>query len=147
MSLLPDDPAERKKFPIWDGCLRYFPSALLGVARCSYEGNRQHNNGEELHHDRSKSSDELNAMLRHLMESELTNLQPLPGVELEDQVSWRVLSWSQKRKEANGAPVAPAARNAKPAMPVDEVVPHEVAAAHLRDLGERDDGVPGEVGN
>jgi hypothetical protein len=38
---------------------------------------------------------------------------------------------------------APLPRNAR----LPEVVPHEVAAAYLRDLGERDDGVPGEVGN
>lgn len=118
MSILPVDSDERKKYPLFSGVWRYFPSALIGVSRVSYEGNAKHNPGKALQHDRAKSGDELDAHFRHLLEAECDCAEDLPdGVDPEDPVVWRVLSWSQKRKEARGAPIAPAAVNADVAIP------------------------------
>ena len=52
---------DRKKIPVYSGVLKYFPDALKEVARCSYQGNQQHNPNTKLHWDRSKSGDELDA--------------------------------------------------------------------------------------
>jgi hypothetical protein len=133
--IFPEDSAARKEYPIYSGFLQYFPAAIAAIANHSYKGNQKHNPGLPLHHDRAKSDDEPDALARHLMEGDLVGM------------AWRAMSLLQKHLEANGAPVAPAARNAKPAIPVGQVIPHVMAAEILRDLGERDDGVPGEVGN
>lgn len=98
--LFPEDSAERKTFPVYSGLLAYFPAALAKVAHHSYIGNEKHNPGQPLHHDRAKSGDEADALVRHLMEGDYVGM------------AWRALSLLQKHEEANGAPIAPAARNA-----------------------------------
>lgn len=100
LPVFPEDSAARKTYPMYSGLLMYFPSALAAVARHSYLGNEKHNPGQPLHHDRAKSGDEADALLRHLAEGDLVG------------VAWRALSLLQKAEEANGAPIAPAARNA-----------------------------------
>lgn len=97
--LFPEDSAARKEYPIYSGFLQYFPAAIAAIARHSYLGNQKHNPGQPLNHDRSKSSDEPDALARHLMEGDYVGM------------AWRALSLLQKHLEANGAPIAPAARN------------------------------------
>lgn len=65
---LPTDPKARKAIPIYSGFVRYFPDAMMAVAELSRIGNDQHNPGKPLHWDRSKSGDELDAQLRHLVD-------------------------------------------------------------------------------
>lgn len=103
MSLFPEDSAARKEYPIYSGFLQYFPAAVAAIARHSYLGNQKHNPGQPLNHDRAKSGDEPDALARHLMEGDYVGM------------AWRALSMLQKHLEANGAPIAPAARNAGPA--------------------------------
>ena len=98
--LFPEDSAERKQYPMYSALLAYFPAALAKVAHHSYLGNEKHNPGQPLHHDRAKSGDEADALVRHLMEGDYVGM------------AWRALSLLQKHCEANGAPIAPAARNA-----------------------------------
>lgn len=137
--LFPEDSAERKTYPVYSGLLAYFPSALAAVARHSYVGNEKHNPGQPLHHDRAKSGDEADALLRHLMEGDYVGM------------AWRALALLQKRMEAEGAPIAPGARNAiAPAeaqhhaveapMPpyLGEIVPPGIAVALLRDKPQFD---------
>ena len=70
MTILPDDPEERKKYPIYSGAYAYFPNAIALVSRCSYQGNLQHHPDKPLHWDRTKSTDELDALMRHIAEGE-----------------------------------------------------------------------------
>jgi len=56
----------RKAFPIFSGVLKYFPLALKEIAKVSYAGNQQHHKDKPLHWDRSKSTDQLDALMRHL---------------------------------------------------------------------------------
>lgn len=100
MTLLPEDSAERKTYPLYSGLIAYFPSALAAVAHHSFVSNDKHNPGQPMHHDRAKSGDEADALMRHLVEGDLVG------------VAWRSLSLLQKSLEAAGAPIAPAARNA-----------------------------------
>lgn len=58
--------AGRKDFPISSGVLGYFPDALYQVAAQSKIGNDQHHKGKPLHWDKEKSTDELDALARHL---------------------------------------------------------------------------------
>lgn len=138
--LFPEDSAARKEYPVFSGFVQYFPSAIAAIARHSYLGNKKHNPGQPLHHDRAKSDDEADAQLRHIMEGDYIGM------------GWRAMSLLQKHLEANGAPIAPAARNATPIqppspLPSGEVIPHARAAEILRDMtierAERDDDAPG----
>ena len=116
--LLPTDPVERKKYPIVTGVLDYFPSALLEVSKVSFLGNQQHNPGQPLHHARGKSTDQLDAMGRHLLErSESTDnnktsvlARDEKGQYILAQSIWRLLAEFQIGLEAEGAPLARGAR-------------------------------------
>lgn len=88
MKILPVDAAERKKIPVYSGFIKYFPLAIVEVAKLSYRGNEQHNPGTPLHWDRSKSGDELDAMMRHVLDEDWA------------EVAWRALANLQKKMEA-----------------------------------------------
>ncbi len=117
---LPTDSAERKEYPLLDGCLRYFPAALAGVSRTSKLGNDKHNPGQPLHHARGKSMDHGNCILRHLIDvqdllvqNERSILTPTGVAALLDEASslaWRALALSQELHERFGAPLAPGAK-------------------------------------
>jgi hypothetical protein len=68
MMALPTDAKQRKAIPIYSGFVKYFPDAIAAVAELSRKGNDQHNPGKPLHWDRSKSGDELDAQMRHLLD-------------------------------------------------------------------------------
>lgn len=97
---LPEDPIERKKYPIASGVLDYFPNALAAIAYCSWLGNEQHNPGTPLHWDRSKSTDELDAMLRHYQERGTLDKD---GARHSAKMAWRALAYLQKEIEAENA--------------------------------------------
>lgn len=94
---LPTDDNQRKAVPIYSGVLRYFPDALAEVARCSKAGNDQHNPGQPLHWDRSKSKDELDALTRHLIDAGTLDSD---GQRHSAKVAWRALANLQKEIEA-----------------------------------------------
>lgn len=71
--------------------------ALACVAGCSYAGNEQHNPGQPLHWDRSKSTDESDAFMRHFIEQGTTDSD---GVLHMAKATWRALAWLQKAIEA-----------------------------------------------
>jgi len=87
---------KRKNTPVFSGVLNYFPDALREVARCSKIGNDQHNAGQPLHWDRSKSTDELDALTRHLLEAGTIDTD---GVRHSAKVAWRALANLQKEIE------------------------------------------------
>jgi len=87
---------ERKERPVYSGVLRYFPLALLEVAHCSWKGNEQHNPGAELHWDRAKSTDEADALVRHLLDAGTFDTD---GVRHTAKVAWRALALLQKELE------------------------------------------------
>lgn len=86
--MLPTDAKERKQYPLYRGLFKFFPDALAAVAHRSYMGSAQHH-GEDggVWWDRSKSGDELDAMLRHVLEEDW------------DAVAWRALAHLQKQLE------------------------------------------------
>lgn len=97
---LPTEASERKDIPIFRGVLMYFPDAIAAVAALSQAGNEQHNPGSELHWDRSKSGDEHDALVRHLMEAGELDTD---GQRHSAKVAWRALAALQKEIEAERA--------------------------------------------
>lgn len=93
---LPTDAATRKGIPIATGFIDYFPDAIADVARLSQIGNDQHNPGEPLHWNRSKSGDESDAMMRHFMDRGTLDTD---GVRHSAKVAWRALAMLQKEIE------------------------------------------------
>jgi hypothetical protein len=89
--------AERKQRPLYSGLLKYFPKALAAVAHCSWVGNEQHHPGAPLHWDRSKSSDEYDALLRHLSEA---GTMDTDGVSHSAKVAWRALAALERELDA-----------------------------------------------
>lgn len=81
---LPNAPEERKQIPIYSGVINYFPDAIVEVAKISYKGSKQHHPDKGVFWDKSKSSDELDALMRHMIEGEWA------------AVAWRALANLQR---------------------------------------------------
>lgn len=96
--VLPTDPKERKTYPIVTGLLRYFPDACAEVAHVSFVANEQHNPGEPMHWDRSKSLDQEDTLVRHLLEAGLIDSD---GLRHSAKVAWRALAALQLEIEAD----------------------------------------------
>jgi len=85
---LPTNAEERKAIPVYTGFVIYFPDAIAAVAKVSLKGGIQHGQTPEtLHWDRSKSGDELDAMMRHIIDEDWA------------QVAWRAMANLQKKIE------------------------------------------------
>jgi hypothetical protein len=95
--LLPTDPTERKGIPIVTGVLDYFPRALAEVARLSKAGNEQHNPGQPLHWDKSKSTDHADTIGRHLIDRGKLDSD---GQRHSAKVAWRALALLETELEA-----------------------------------------------
>lgn len=93
---LPTDAQARKNVPLFSGLIKYFPDALIAVAECSQKGNDQHNPGQPLHWDRSKSQDELDALTRHLFEAGAVDTDK---IRHSAKIAWRALANLQKEIE------------------------------------------------
>ncbi len=87
---------KRKRTPIYSGVLKYFPLAIAEVSRVSLAGNEQHHPGQPLHWDRSKSTDELDALTRHLMEAGTIDTD---GIRHSAKCAWRALASLEKELE------------------------------------------------
>ena len=89
----------RKEQPVYSGVVKYFPDALIELSKASFIGQQQHNPDKPLAWDRSKSGDELDAMMRHLIDH-------AKGIEFDDdgvrhivKCGWRLLAIIQKTVE------------------------------------------------
>jgi hypothetical protein len=105
VAAMPTTAAERKGVPLYSGLIKYFPDALVAVAELSRIGNDQHNPGQPLHWDRSKSTDELDTLTRHVFEAGTFDVD---RVRHSTKVAWRALANLQKELEAEkGVTLAP----------------------------------------
>lgn len=102
---MPVDSAARKDVPITTGVFDYFPAALAYVARVSKAGNDKHNPGEPLHWARGKSTDQADAIGRHLIDR--GGIDPDTGLRHSGELAWRALALLQlELEEAGEAPMA-----------------------------------------
>ncbi len=90
------DAATRKEYPLATGAVDYFGDALLEVAHVSFVGNEQHNPGQKLHWDRTKSADEADALMRHFKDR---GARDTDGLRHSAKVAWRALALLQKEIE------------------------------------------------
>lgn len=97
---------QRKQVPLFTGLLKYFPDALWAVAKCSQVGYDQHGYTGPMVWDRSKSSDEQDALMRHMIESGRIDDD---GIRHSAKVAWRALAMLQKELEQHDE--APLSKN------------------------------------
>ena len=99
---LPTDPKARKAIPIYSGFIKYFPRAICAVTELSRIGNDQHNPGKPLHWDRSKSGDEKDALMRHLIDQTIDGDEAADkdGVLHATKKAWRAMADLEKILEA-----------------------------------------------
>lgn len=88
----PTDAKERKALPVATGVIDYFPDALLDVAGLSKIGNDQHNPGQPLHWDKTKSMDHADCIVRHMIDR---GTRDVDGVRHSAKVAWRALAMLQ----------------------------------------------------
>jgi hypothetical protein len=94
----PTEPAIRKHYPLATGVFDYFPDALMAIAHVSFVGNEQHHPGTPVHWDRSKSSDESDALLRHFKDR---GKRDTDGLRHSAKCAWRALALLQKEIEGD----------------------------------------------
>ena len=86
----------RKNTPVFSGVLKYFPDAIKEISRVSLAGNNQHHPNKPLHWDRNKSTDELDALTRHLIDAGTLDAD---GIRHSAKIAWRALANLQKELE------------------------------------------------
>ena len=79
---------ERKQRPVFTGVIQYFPNAIMEVAYCSYIANEQHNPGEPMYWNKSKSIGTGDEIVRHLMDKEKFDTD---GIRHKAKACWRSL--------------------------------------------------------
>jgi len=92
---------ERKGMPVFTGVLKYFPDALKAVSQCSLAGNDQHHPEKELHWDKTKSFDNEDALVRHLIDHSQNPMDD-DGILHLTKTAWRSLAALQIYLENNG---------------------------------------------
>lgn len=111
---------ERKRSPVWAGLHGHFPAACELVSRQSAFGNDKHNPGQPMQHDRSKSKDHADCMLRH--QKDIGTIDPESGLDHAVAVAWRAMAQLQELAEAKyGWPVSPNATNVQGPTQLDEI--------------------------
>lgn len=91
----------RKEHPVFSGVLKYFPDAIWEVSNVSFVGNEQHHAGQPLHWDKTKSTDEADALMRHLMQSGTIDDD---GVRHTAKACWRALALLQREIDKSNEP-------------------------------------------
>ena len=76
---------ERKAVPIYTAFIKYFPDAIIEVTKNSVRGNLQHNTPDKIFWDKDKSKDELDALMRHMIEEDWAS------------VAWRAMANLQRK--------------------------------------------------
>lgn len=75
--------------PVYTGVVKYFPNALRYVSKVSLQGNKQHHPTKPLHWDKSKSTDHLDSLARHLIDADKMDDDGLLHL---GKVAWRALA-------------------------------------------------------
>lgn len=97
---LPAQAKDRKAIPIATGVIDYFPDAIAELAKVSLAGNEQHHPGAPLHWDKSKSTDEADALMRHFIQRGTLDTD---GYRHSAKVAWRAMALLQRELESEVA--------------------------------------------
>lgn len=93
------DVKTRKQHPAYSGLIKYFPNALMEVSHVSWVGNEQHNPGQPIHWNREKSTDDADALMRHLINRASGEVFDTDGCRHMAKVVWRALAVLEKEIE------------------------------------------------
>lgn len=99
MNNLTAEAQNRKNIPVFSGFVKYFPDAILAVAQLSKVANDQHNPGEPLHWAKEKSTDEPDALMRHLIDDAMGEVRDTDGIRHLTKVAWRAMANLQRTIE------------------------------------------------
>ena len=91
------DAVSRKNAPMARGLLDFFPDALAEVAEVSRIGAEQHHPGTGIWWDKTKSADEPDCILRHLIDR---GKRDTDGTRHSAKVAWRALAMLQREIDA-----------------------------------------------
>ena len=91
------DAVSRKNAPMARGLLDYFPDALAEVAEVSRVGSEQHHPGTGIWWDKTKSADDPDCILRHLIDR---GKRDTDGTRHSAKVAWRALAMLQREIDA-----------------------------------------------
>ena len=83
---------QRKEIPVYSGFVKYFPRAIMAVSHLSKIANDQHNPGEPLHWAKEKSTDEPDALMRHLIDHAKGIDYDTDGILHLTKVAWRAMA-------------------------------------------------------
>ena len=92
---------ERKQRPMFEALFKYFPDALMEISHHSWKANEKHNPGEPVYWNRDKSTDEKDALLRHMIDLAKGEEYDEDGFRTATAVAWRSLAMLQKELEAD----------------------------------------------
>lgn len=90
-SLASIESESRKGQPVFTGVVKYFPDALKYVSKVSKKGNDQHHSDKPLHWDKNKSTDNEDALVRHLIDHSQDPVDD-DGLLHLGKVAWRALA-------------------------------------------------------
>lgn len=103
--MLPQDAAARKAIPVYSGFVKYFPRAMAAVAELSRVANDQHNPGQPLHWSKGKSTDHLDALMRHMLDKATGTKFDTDGQRHATKTAWRAMAELEielEREESEG---------------------------------------------
>jgi len=87
---------KRKAIPVYSGFIKYFPNAIREISKCSVAGNNQHHADKHLHWDKSKSKQELDSAMRHLLDHAEGIIYDEDDVRHLAKTGWRVLAMLER---------------------------------------------------
>ena len=96
--MIPKDARVRKTIRIHSGFVAYFPDAMAAVAQLSFIANEQHSPGTKMHWAKDKSTDEMDALMRHTVDdvNPDTLNRDAEGALHAVKVAWRAMANLQR---------------------------------------------------
>ena len=94
---LPTDSQARKNIPVYRGFIKPFPDAIAAVAQLTAIATKQHHPDGGVYWDKSKSTDELDALLRHMLDDVMVPFsRDAEGALHAVKIAWRGMANLQR---------------------------------------------------
>jgi hypothetical protein len=96
-------PLDRKGVPIYSGFVKIFPDAMAAIAQLTALATPQHNPGEPVGWDKTKSMDELDAFMRHMTDTVMAGdpaARDKDGALHAVKMGWRSMANLQRLADA-----------------------------------------------
>ncbi len=95
--MLPTDSKTRKGIPVYRGFMKIFPDAMAAVAQLTALSTEKHNPGGDVGWQKDKSTDELDALGRHMLDDAIDPLsRDKDGALHAVKMAWRPMANLQR---------------------------------------------------